>query len=233
MKGQSITFHTIINQGGNNMALDVQTRILRCEDIVDYSSIVMAGYNGAIIQSEPFVGIKILCKDANANMNGNPAQRIAQLDQFLASPLPMTGLVPFAGTGCCLRETKRSIMPDGFWLITLPVPRSVLGTQIQNLIKTVQMLGQIGISQIGYVEINVSGRCPLNAVENCLSNMMIPENYMQYADQDMQSVYRFGKVERINANFICFRSRWHLAPNDPNLYQTISAISLLISAMYR
>ena len=214
------------------MPLDVQTRVIRADDIVNYSGIVKAGHRPETIQAEPFIGIKILCKDSQANAMA-PAQRIAQLDQFLGTPNTMTGMTPLSGTGCCLRETKYSIMPDGFWLITLPVPRSVMGVQIQNLIRTIQMLKQIGINQIGYVEINVSGRCPLNCLEMCLNGLMIPDNFMVFADQNDNSPYKLGKVERINNNFICFRSRWKLNPSDPNLYQNISAIALLISAMYR
>lgn len=214
------------------MPLDVQTRVIRADDIVNYSGIVKAGHRPETIQAEPFIGIKILCKDSQANAMA-PAQRIAQLDQFLGTPNTMTGMTPLSGTGCCLRETKYSIMPDGFWLITLPVPRSVMGVQIQNLIRTIQMLKQIGINQMGYVEINVSGRCPLNCLEMCLNGLMIPDNFMVFADQNDNSPYKLGKVERINNNFICFRSRWKLNPSDPNLYQNISAIALLISAMYR
>lgn len=214
------------------MPLDVQTRVIRADDIVNYSGIVKASHRPEIIQSEPFIGIKILCKDGRANTMV-PAQRIAQLDQFLGTPNPVNGMTPFAGTGCCLRETKYTIMPDGFWLITLPVPRSVLGVQIQNLIRTIQMLKQIGINQMGYTEINVSGKCPPGYLEFCLNGLMIPDNFMTFADQNDGSPYKLGKVERINNNFICFRSRWRFNPNDPNLYQNISAISLLISAMYR
>lgn len=214
------------------MPLDVQTHVIRADDIVNYSGIVKAGHRPEIIQAEPFIGIKILCKDSQANSMA-PAQRISQLDQFLGTPNTMTGMTPLSGTGCCLRETKYSIMPDGFWLITLPVPRSVIGVQIQNLIRTVQMLKQIGINQIGYVEINVSGRCPLNCLEMCLNGLMIPDNFMVFADQSDNSPYKIGKVERINNNFICFRSRWKLNPSDPNLYQNISALAVLISAMYR
>ena len=214
------------------MPLDVQTRIIRADDIVNYSGIVKAGYDPRIIQTEPFIGIKILCKDSQANAM-LPAQRIAQLDQFLGIANPMTGMTPFAGTGCCLRETKYSIMPDGFWLITLPVPRSVLGVQIQNLIRVIQMLKQIGINQQGYVEINVSGKCPPSCVEMCLNGLMIPENYMVMADPNDSSPYKLGKIERINNEFMCFRSRWKMNPSDPNLFQNIAALSLLISAMYR
>lgn len=213
------------------MPLDVQTKVIRANDIVNYSGIVKAGHSAAVIASEPFIGIKILCQDTQANTMA-PAQRIAQLDQFLGTPNQM-GVTPLSGTGCCLRETKYSIMPDGFWLITLPVPRSVLPIQITNLIKVVQLIKQIGINQIGYVEINVSGRCPLTSLEACLQNLIIPDNYMQFSDQSDNSPYRIGKVERINNNFICFRTRWKLNPTDPNLYQNISAIAILISAMYR
>ena len=232
MRGLSVTFHTILIKEENNMPLDVQTRVIRADDIVNYSGIIKAGHRPEVIQSEPFIGIKILCQDSMANAMV-PAQRIAQLDQFLGTANPMTGMTPLSGTGCCLRETKYSIMPDGFWLITLPVPRSVLPIQIQNLIRTVQMLKQIGISQNGYVEINVSGRCPANCIEMCLNNLMIPDNFRVLADQDVNSPYKIGKVERINNNFICFRSRWQLGAKDPNLYQNITALALLISAMYR
>lgn len=213
------------------MPLDVQTKVIRANDIVNYSGIVKAGHAPQIIQAEPFIGIKILCKDSQASSMA-PAQRIAQLDQFLGTPNQM-GIVPLSGTGCCLRETKYSIMPDGFWLITLPVPRSVLPTQMNNLIKTVQMFKQIGINQIGYIEINVSGRCPITSLESCLSSLMIPDNYMQFLDQSNNSPFRIGKVERLNQNYICLRTRWKMNPTDVNLYQNINAIALLISAMYR
>lgn len=214
------------------MPIDVQTRVIRANDIVNYSGIVKTGHSPMLIQSEPFIGVKILCKD---NIAGKmvPAQRIAQLDQFLGTVNPVTGTVPLAGTGCCLRETKYSIMPDGFWLITLPVPRSIFQFQIQNLISTVQMFKQLGITQLGYVEINVSGKCPVNCLETLLNSLMIPDTFMVLADQNDNSPYKLGKVERINDNFICFRTRWRLNPADPNLYQTISTLAILISAMYR
>ena len=61
------------------MPLDVQTRIIRADDIVNYSGIVKMSHRPETIQSEPFIGIKILCKDNRANTMV-PAQRIAQLD---------------------------------------------------------------------------------------------------------------------------------------------------------
>ena len=61
------------------MPLDVQTRIIRADDIVNYSGIVKMSHRPETIQSEPFIGIKILCKDNRANTMV-PALRIAQLD---------------------------------------------------------------------------------------------------------------------------------------------------------
>ena len=214
------------------MAMDIQTHVIRTCDIVNYSGLVKSLYPIETIQSEPIIGIKILCKDTQANTM-IPAQRIAQLDQFLGTPNQMNGFYPLSGTGCCIRETKYSIMPDGFWLISLPVPRSILGSQIERIISTIKMLKSIGINQEGYVEINVSGRCSMNGVESCLKSLMIPEQYLQYADQNNDSPYKLGNIERINEDFICFRSRWRLPAADPNLFQNIIAISLLISAMYR
>lgn len=214
------------------MPLDVQTRVIRTMDIVNYSGIVKMGYRPETINMEPFIGIKILCRDSQANAMP-AAQRIAQLDQFLGTPNPMNGLMPLSGTGCCIRETRYSIMPDGFWVITLPVPRTQLPVQMTNLMRTLTVFKQLGIDQIGYVEINVSGRCPINALEACLSGLIIPEPYIQCLDQPADSPYKIGRITRINDNFICLRTRWNLQPNDPNMFQNISAIAMLISAMYR
>lgn len=214
------------------MPLDVQTRVIRAVDIVNYSGIIRMGYRPETVQMEPFIGIKILCRDSQANTMA-PAQRIAQLDQFLGTPNTMNGLTPLSGTGCCIRETKYSIMPDGFWVITLPVPRTQLPIQIGNLMRTLTMFKQIGIAPTGYVEINVSGRCPINALESCLSSLMIPEPYIQYLDQPSDSPYKIGRVVRINDNFICLRTRWNLQPSDPNMLQTTTALGMLISAIYR
>lgn len=214
------------------MALDCQTHVIRATDVVDYSGIVKTGYPYQAMQSEPFIGIKVLCRDTKANTFPAPAQRIAQLDTFLATP-NMTGATPLYGTGCCVRETKYSVMQDGFWIITLPVPRSQMNVQINNLVKVITMFKQLfGFQQLGYIEINVSGKCPINGLEMCLSGLNIPDSYMQFSEQPDNSPYKVGHVERINDNFICLRSRWRMNPSDPALYSNISVIAQLISSIY-
>lgn len=214
------------------MVLQCQNKVLRAKEIVDYSSIVRSSYPPFAIQTEPFIGIKMLCKDTQA-FRTYPAQRIAQLDGFLSTPNMAFGDVPLAGTGCCLRETKYSSMQDGFWVITLPVPRSCLHQQMTNFINTLTMFKQIhGIVPLGYVEINVSGRCGPTDIERCLGSLHMPDQYMKYAEVP-DSAWRIGTVTRINDNFICLRTRWKLNPQSTTLYDDISVIAQIICSIYR
>ena len=100
-----------------------QNHVLGPTEIVSYNTIVSQGYPPQAIQTEPFIGLKILCRDTNAAIT-NPAARMQQIDQNLGF---------LRGTGCLIRETALT-MKDGFWLISLPVPRSQLRQQIDKLL---------------------------------------------------------------------------------------------------
>lgn len=215
------------------MAYDIQTHVIRAEEIVDYSGIVKSAYPYYAMQSEPFIGLRILCKDTRANTT-YPAQRIAQIDSFLASGINFGTVTPLHGTGCALRETKYSIMQDGFWTITLPVPRSQFHIQLGNLIRVITMLKQqLGIVQLGYIEINVSGRCTVNDVEVCLNSLHLPDTYMKFSEPPANSPYKIGTITRINDNYVCLRSRWRFDPTSQDMFDNISAIAQIISSIYR
>ena len=238
------------------------TNVIRDYEFVYYIENIHDFYEYETIQLEPFIGIKILCKDNRSNTMGS-AQRIAQVDQFLGKPIfgesqidsitGCPGRKPHVKTGFFLRETQHSVMSNGFWLISLPFPRSVLGVQIKNMIRTVQRLKQIGINQIGYTQISVSGNITYEdlyypsaeglycAYDMCMD--MMPDNLKVFADHDYNYNYNdndnykidysFYNPDYINTYYRCFKSRWKLNPNDPNLYKNISDISLHLSEVFR
>jgi hypothetical protein len=196
-----------------NMVQNCQTRIVGIHENVDYSSIIMQSYPMTSIQTEPYFGFKVLMKDMNANIAGSPGNRLIQIEQVLGNP--QTAFM--VGSGCFLRETEQS-MPDGFWLITFPVPRQHLKTQFNNLINIMNILQrEFGIIRLGLWELNVSGRCP--NTEAALNSLMLPDEYMkEYFVRPTSSAYTYGEVIRINPQFMVLRTRWALPPNKEAAY---------------
>lgn len=198
----------------------VQSRVLSPHEIVDYSTAIMQAYPPTAIQNEPFIGFKVLCRDTNASMV-HPAERLKQIDMNL-------GLI-VKGKGCIIRETTPE-MPDGFWVITMPVPRSQVNQQINNLMSVLQILEQsFGIIRLNIIEINVSGRCYINETEACLTGLMIPPRYATSLIQPENTPYRFGHVVRINDSYMCLRTRWDI---KQNVYEDLVVLSQLMSSIY-
>lgn len=196
-----------------------QNHVLGPTEIVSYNTIVSQGYPPQAIQSEPFIGLKILCRDTNAAIT-NPAARMQQIDQNLGF---------LRGTGCLIRETALT-MKDGFWLISLPVPRSQLRQQIDKLLNVRDIFAQyFGIVPHGLVEINVSGRCAVQDTERALSSLYIPNRYAENMVAPENSAYRLGQVVRINDTFMLFRTRWFF---KKNMADDVIELSQLISAMF-
>lgn len=196
-----------------------QSHVIGPTEVVDYSSIVIGRYPPVATQSEPFIGVKVLCRDMNASLM-SPQQRIMQIEQNLGF---------LRNTGCIIRETAAS-MPDGFWVITCPVPRSQLAVQLQNLNNVLAILGQhFGIVRYqDLVEINVSGRCMAQDAERCLSNLIIPEIYgNNLVSPGWNTPYKIGHVIRINDMFMLLRTRWHLTRPDD-----ITVLSQIISSVF-
>jgi|LSQX01.3.fsa_nt_gb hypothetical protein len=203
--------------------LNYQARVLGPTEVVDYATLVMQAYPTQAVQTEPFIGFRVLCRDANAFMT-NPGERIRQIDANLGF---------LRGKGCIIRETKSSIMPDGFWIITFPVPRSQVNQQINQLLEVLATFEQFfGIVRHGVIEINVSGRCHFSETERCLSSLVIPPRYMSSLVIPDNTPYKLGNVIRINDNFILLRTRWNMGP-QANAYEELVVLSQLMASMYR
>ena len=204
----------------SSLVQQYQSRVISPHEIIDYSTAVMQAYPAQAIQNEPFIGFKVLCRDTNAQML-HPAERLRQLDVNLGF---------MKGKGTILRETALD-MPDGFWVITLPVPRSQVNQQINNLLSVLTILEQtFGIMRLNVVEINVSGRCHVAETERCLSGLMIPPRYMSSLMDPDNTPYRFGHVIRINDNFMCLRTRWDIKQNS--VQEDLVVLSQLLSSIY-
>lgn len=196
-----------------------QMHVVGPTEIVDYSSIVIGRYPPSAVQVEPFIGIKVLCRDMNASFMP-PRDRIIQIEQNIGF---------LKNTGCIIRETSPS-MPDGFWVITCPVPRSQLALQIQNLNSVLAIL-QNNFGIVRYqelVEINVSGRCTPQDTERCLKNLIIPDIYNNsLVLPGNNTPYKFGHVMRINDIYMMLRTRWHFTRLDD-----ATVISQIISSIF-
>ena len=204
----------------------LQTHVLAPNEPVDYSNIVMASYPVAAIQHEPFIGFKLLCQDTSTN-GLPPSIRLRQIDNALR---------PLINSGCILRES-RDLSNNGIYVITMPVPRNQLTTQITRLCNVLGYLQQqVGILNTGLVEINVSGYCPIQQVETKMASIIIPRQYQEMMIPPENTPYRYGSIYRINEDFMCFRTKWNLSlakgstPN--NVFDHLLLISQLICSMY-
>lgn len=208
----------------NTLVSNYQSHVLGPEEVVDYSTIVMQAYNPYVIQREPFVGFKVLCTDTQA-YNSNPADRIRYLDANLGF---------LRGKGCIIRETKPN-KPDGYWVITLPVPRSQITIAINNLFDVLTTLEQyFGIVKDGIFDINVSGRCHVTEVENCFAGLYIPPRYMASLVPTNNVLCSIGHIQRINDNYMCLRTKWDLSRSTTpeQIFEDLTTISQLLSSMY-
>ena len=152
----------------NAIVQQYQTRVLGPEEPVDYASIIKQSYPPYAIQQEPFVGFKVLCTDTMA-YSTNPGERMRYID---------ANMNVVRGRGCIVRETSKN-KPDGLWIISLPVPRSQVTQQLNNLFDVLATFEQyLGIIKDGLFEINVSGKCNVMEVEYCFQRLVIPQRYM-------------------------------------------------------
>lgn len=207
---------------------DLQRRVLGPSEPIDYSNIVIGNYPPAAIQTQPFVGFKVLCKDENANY-APPSVRMGQIDAMLPSLL--------YNTGCIMRETSVG-MKDGLWMLTLPVPRGYVVNQITKLVDTLtKMDAALSVHPIGVVEISVSGKCPPMYLENCLQRLVIPQPYASMVQVPENTPYRYGHVTRINEEYMCFRVRFCMNNGTTMftpqvLFEHLSLLSQLMCSMY-
>lgn len=194
-----------------------QTRVLGPTECVNYSETIKASYPPVAVQREPFVGFKVLCKDTVGAVN--QMERLRYIDANLGF---------LRGKGCIIRETNSTQMPDGFWVIAFPVPRSQANQQLMNLMEVLSVFERFfGIVRQDLVEVNVSGRCSYMETENCLRGIFIPQAYSSKLIPPTNSPYRFGTVTRINQMFMILRTRWNLKNPDD-----IMVLAQILSSIY-
>lgn len=183
--------------------LSLQQRVLSPNSPVDYSTIIMQSYPPYAIQKEPFIGFKIKCRDTQAGNYYGGEARMRQIDAFLQQTNVLVN------TGVILRASHFE-MPDGIWVITMPVPRSQIMNALQNMFRVLAILErQLGIVMTGEdYEINVSGRCTPMEVENVIGSLYIPPNYLKMLRAPTNTAFKYGHLMRINELYACFRTRW-------------------------
>lgn len=210
-----------------------QQRVIGPTDTVNYSRIVTQSYPLTTIQMEPMVGFKILCTDTYANAYDS-VTRLRQIDSILPSVLK--------GSGCFLRETRRSFMDNGIWVISFPVPISQVSIQINNILQVVKILeANAGIVPTGIFDVSVSGRSTPMDFSVRLHNVILPQKYkaMRVVMQTNYANCEYGYYYYINDQYIILRSRYDLrnAEMVGDVYETMrdhmDTLSLKLSAIYR
>jgi hypothetical protein len=208
-----------------------QNHVLRWDEIVYYDQILMNGKYRDAIKREPMIGIKVLLKDTRAYSAQSPAHRIQYINTGLMSVLD--------GTGCILRESKSVIMPDGFWLISFPVPRSQLSLQVNQIINTIIKFGNyLGFACMGLLEIYISGRANKYDLMDRLSRIELPQPYRSnlIKPESNNGLVSYGSMYPIVINnyYSMIRSRWVIDPNSQSggLKDTIENVSLRLSSAF-
>lgn len=212
------------------MVSNYQNRVLGPAEVVNYAQCVKTCYPPDAIQREPFIGFKILCRDMSAFDLGNTGDRLRQIDQFC----------PYLrGSGCILRETGSSMMNDGLWLISMPVPRSQVQMELGYIMKVLQTMEvNLNIVPTGIFEICASGKCAPLELEGRLNRLDIPPRFQQMVVQSTNSPYKVGSCVRINDYFILFRTMWNMStlPMSQNLYdslrENLDILSLKLSNIF-
>ena len=205
----------------NAFVQQYQTRVLGPSQTVEYSTIIRNLYPPQAVHQEPFIGIKVLCTDTNAYVT-TPDERIRYIESNMGF---------LRGKGCIIRETAAN-KPDGFWIITLPVPKSQLKDQLNKLGHVLSILeNNFGIVYQDIIDINISGRCPLIYTEQALSQVVIPKMYQQYMMQTDNSPYKIGYPIRINDEYVLLKTRWGLPRQD--MFENITVIESCIQNMFK
>lgn len=214
-----------------NLFQQYQTRVLGYSEIVYYDQILMSGVYRDAIKREPMIGIKVLLRDMRAYDAPSPAARIQYINSGLAAVLNQTG--------CFLRESKSQIMPDGFWLVSFPVPRSQISIQINQIKDTIIKLGNyLGFACVGLIEILISGRTTKFELMDRITRIELPEPYrsrLVRPDTGSEFVsYNYGCLTAINQYYTLLRTRWGIEPNAQigGLKDTIENVTFRLSTIF-
>jgi len=181
------------------MIENYQSHILKPTEVVDYSAELMHGLRPETIQMEPMIGFKLMTKDMNAYVTSQAARF-----QYLEMNLGF-----LKDSGCIIRETQPVEAPDGFWVVSFPVPISQLSQQLMNITRIMDFIAvNFGIVSSDVVEINVSGRCRVGETEWRLANVNIPAQIRQSLIEPVNTPYKLGHIIRINDEFAMLRTMW-------------------------
>lgn len=208
----------------NMLVQQYQSHVLGPSEGVDYASIIKQCYPPDVVGRDTLIGFKVRLRDTRANTM-TPPDRLRYLDSNL-------GIL--RGKGCVIRESEPNI-PNGFYLMTFPVISSQLATSLNNMFDVIASLAQyFGIVIDGMFEISVSGRCPVAMVETCFSKLTIPAKYRARIIMSTNILCPMGVIQRINNDYMCFRTRWSFNPTAPNEqhFDDLLILSQLISSMY-
>lgn len=210
-----------------------QNRVLTPTEIVRYDQVVTQTYPPHAIQNEVFVGFRVLLLD-NLYNPYDPATRLRQIDSALPSIL--------AGSGCALRETKRSLSDNGLWLVSFPVPLSQLFVQLANMRKVMQYLEQyFGITATTIIDISVSGRTNPMEFMTKLNMIFMPQKYLnmfvKVVNQFPQCPY--GYYFYINDEYMLLRSRIDISHAETvgsiydSMFEYMDTITNKLSTIFR
>lgn len=209
-----------------------QQQVMAYSQVVYYDQILMNGMYRDAIKKEPMIGIKVLLRDTNANSAPTPSERIRFINTGLFRVLNQTG--------CFLRESKNTVMNDGFWLVSFPVPRSQLSLQINQIINTMNNFGAyLGFTFTGLIELYISGRATQYELMSRISTINMPEKYQRQLvkpDSGSQFIsYNLGCIIPINQFFSLIKTRWSIDPVSlqyDGLRDTIENVSLRLSSVF-
>lgn len=217
------TFNSTFNTFGLTPTLESFQGKILFDEVIPYANIVETRYPAFAIAHEPFVGLKVLVRDTLAG-KGTPAARIDFLDKYFMNRM--------FGKGIIVRETDYYKLRDGYWIVTMPVPKSQLKLQLDNLGEALIILEkEFGIVYQEIIDINVSGRCQHIDTESAMSQINIPKMYKRYACDSKNSPYKIGNVIHINDEYVLLRTRWTLPRLD--MFENIEMVTTFIQPMFR
>jgi hypothetical protein len=203
-----------------------QQRVLTATEPVPYDDITVAMYaQVGAIEREPFFGLKVVLRDPY----GLPVnmQRLDEIDHIVRQI--------FYGTGFVIRQTDSMIMPDGYWLTSLPRPLSQNKDTVKSLLNIMNALNQyLGFIQAedNLIELVVSGKSDVGWEASQLQSLSIPSRYASMVVQRDPQKPTLVTLGRINNRFAKTTSRWTLALNQ-NGPDDILVLTYVMASMFQ
>lgn len=192
------------------------SKVLTPNEVFDYWRYVMSTWPQ--YKTEPMIGFKILMRDTRPSTN--PGEKIQVIEQN-AQQL-------FYGRNCMMREGPITDI-NSYFLISLPVPRSILGTQINNISYCAQLLqNNLYIQRSNVIEIDVSGKSNMYETARLMSSIIIPPQYMNKIIPS--SGMMMGDLVYLSKEYACLRTKWDLRENT--VLDDMGLLAQLISSVF-